>query len=54
MIAPHSFHRLTEQPDHHLACTAEGGTGQGNPRLRLEHDFREKTEAGPRRIMVLR
>src|SRR5208283_1956697 len=30
-----SFHRLTKPPDHHPACTAEGGTGQGNPRHRL-------------------
>ena len=28
----HRQHRLTKQPDHHPACTAEGGTGQGNPR----------------------
>ena len=27
-----SSHRLTKPPDHHPACTAEGGTGQGNPR----------------------
>jgi hypothetical protein len=27
-----SSHRITKQPDHHPACTAGGGTGQGNPR----------------------
>src|ERR1700677_2801696 len=51
-----SLDQLTTPSRHTIRHARRGaGTGQGNPRPRaLEPDFRVKTEAGPRRIMVLR